>query len=220
MFKPIMHTIFDFDGTIANSSPGIFNAISYVTQCMGLQPLSEEQKRKHIGPPIDKAYGDSFGINEGQLKKATGLHKQYMYEKGYKELVFYQGMEKIIEDLKKAGIIVSIATLKSDEVIKKICREFGFLSKVDIVHGYDDNPETNKAKLIGKCISESGIGPEFTIMIGDTEHDLNASLAAGIGFIGVSYGFGTWCREVQGSMVKGIAKDTIELYDIITATTG
>ena len=215
MSKSVKHAIFDFDGTIADSSPGIFNAISYVTQCMGLNSISDKQKRKHIGPTIDSAYRDSFKIDGNRLKEATVLHKEYMYDKGYKELTFYPEIETTLASLKDDGVIISIATLKSDDVIKRICKEFDFLTKVDIIHGYDADPQTNKTKLVGKCVLESEINPELTVMVGDTEHDLQAATIMNIGFIGVAYGFGNWNENAYGAVVKGIARGAREIYEII-----
>jgi phosphoglycolate phosphatase len=115
--------IFDFDGTIADTSPGIFNSIRYASNELNLRTLSIEELKHHLGPPIHEAYNKSFGISGLKLDEAIDLHKKYSLSTGYREFEFYPGVIEVLEELKNRGYIMGIATTKPDAIIKKICQE-------------------------------------------------------------------------------------------------
>lgn len=54
--------IFDMDGTIADTSPGIFNSIRYTEEKMGLPEINYEQMYSHVGPPMEESYNRNFGL--------------------------------------------------------------------------------------------------------------------------------------------------------------
>ena len=65
--------IFDLDGTITDSGPGIMNAIRYAVKKRGLPDVPEEGLRSFNGPPLKEQFRSVFGLSddEGTIMVAT-----------------------------------------------------------------------------------------------------------------------------------------------------
>lgn len=183
--------IFDFDGTLADTSPGIFNSIRYSSSVLGMKVIPEEQMCSFIGPPLKNAYIDNFGLSGETLERAMQLHKEYGVSNGYKELKFYDGIFDFLSQLKGMGIKTAIATLKVQPTINKIIEEFSCKEYFDIWKGVDLSSPMTKADMLRYCMKQiSDVSAEQTVLIGDSKFDAAGAEEAGIDFIAVTYGFG------------------------------
>ena len=180
--------VFDFDGTIADTSEGIFNSIRYTQKMMGLPEITAEQMRSHVGPPIEESYNRSFGLVRGELKRAIAFHKEYAVKQGYRELRLYDGIIETLERLRSSGYKTAVATLKVQDTVDKILDSFKIKDKFDFVAGITD--PSSKAELVLKCAGQLGCSKSETILIGDSEYDAIGAQNAQVDFIAVTYGFG------------------------------
>lgn len=187
--------IFDFDGTLADTSPGILNCVRYTQKTMGLPEISESNMYSHIGPPMEESYNRNFGLKGDELAKAVSLHKQYAVNKGYKELKLYDGIRELLDKLKDNGIYTAIATLKAQDTVLKILNYFHMMDRFDNVFGVDIAAPKNKAQLLQDCLERSGKNADGTVLVGDSRYDAEGAAKAGIDFIGVTYGFGFRTKE-------------------------
>ncbi len=181
--------IFDMDGTLADTSEGIFNSIRYTQKMMNLPEITHEQMLLHVGPPMEESYARNFGLSGETLKKAVKYHKEYAVKKGYRELRVYKGIINLLGKLQKNGIKMAIATLKAQTTVEKIAGEY-FPDLFDLIVGTDlENPLT-KAELLIKCIDKFQIPKNNAVLIGDSIYDANGAAETEIDFIAVTYGFG------------------------------
>lgn len=179
--------IFDFDGTIADTSLGIFNSIRHASGKLNLRILNAEELKSHLGPPMHKAYNNSFGISGSELEKAINFHKEYSLSRGFREFEFYPGILEVLEELKKRNYRMGIATTKLDQVIKKICQESDLGKFFDTVNGATgQETKTDIVKRCLECLQANGKAS----VVGDSDYDLNAATAVNAEFIGVTYGYG------------------------------
>lgn len=179
--------IFDFDGTIADTTSGIFNSIRYASKRMGLRVLNNEELKSHIGPPMHKAYNKNFRLSGAELEKAINYHKEYSLSIGYKEFKFYNGMIEVLGELRGRGYNMGIATSKPDIVIKKICQENDLYRFFDTVHGAKG--QETKTDIARRCL-EHLPNNEYVSLVGDSSYDRDAAIAIDAIFIGVTYGLG------------------------------
>jgi len=179
--------IFDFDGTIADTSPGIFNSIRYAANKLNLRELSVEELKLHLGPPIREAYNRSFGITGEKLEQAIELHKEYSLSTGYREFEFYPEMLNVLLELRKRGFKMGIATSKPDVIIKKIVQVNNLEEFFDVVCGTICSE--SKTEVIEKCLKNLPGCNDITV-IGDSVFDQMAAKTFGLKFIGVTYGYG------------------------------
>ena len=181
--------IFDMDGTLADTSEGIFNSIRYTQKVMNLPEITYEQMLSHVGPPMEESYARNFGLSGENLKKAVQYHKEYAMKKGYRELKVYDGIIDLLEKLRNTGIKTAVATLKAQTTADKIAKEY-FLDLFDVIIGTNlENPLT-KAEMLIKCIDKFQFSKDDVVLVGDSIYDANGAAEAEIDFIAVTYGFG------------------------------
>lgn len=182
--------IFDMDGTIADTSPGILNSIRYTQKMMGLPEITLEQMYSHVGPPMEESYNRNFGLTGDSLKQAVTYHKEYAIQNGYKELELYDGIIELISSLRAAGIKTAVATLKAHTTALKIFDTLGIADKFDVVIGVDSANPMTKAQLLEYCIEKCGCDKTETVLIGDSIYDGIGAEDTDIDFLAVTYGFG------------------------------
>ena len=182
--------IFDLDGTLADTSPGILNCVRYVQAKMNLPEITLQAMYSHVGPPMEESYNKNFGLEGDELKTAVKLHKEYAVEQGYKELELYPDIVETVNLLKNQGYMLAIATLKSEITAKKIFEELGMSEKFDIIVGTNQNDLVTKEQVLAKCIDELDVEKQKVVLIGDSTYDAIGAENVQIDFLAVMYGFG------------------------------
>ena len=182
--------IFDLDGTLADTSPGILNSIRYVQKMMNLPEITLEQMYSHVGPPMEESYNRNFGLTGEKLKQAVSYHKEYAIKQGYKEIKLYKGIPVLLTELKKYGCKTAIATLKAHTTAMRIFESLNLSDKFDIIKGVDIHSPMTKAQILEYCLDKTNTPKEKAILIGDSAYDAIGAQEVGIDFLGITYGFG------------------------------
>ena len=182
--------IFDFDGTIADTSLGIIDSHKYALVAMGKSIPQDEMLRKVIGGNLLKTYIETFGFQEDDARKAVGIYRKRYAENGIHKATVYSGFEELLKELKSCGYKIGVATLKAEKFAKVMLKELNIDRYFDIVSGMDENDTLDKAGLLLRCCECCNIDVDDAVLIGDSINDLNGANQAGVNFIGVTYGFG------------------------------
>lgn len=207
--------LLDFDGTIADTGEGIFSSVRYAIEAMGYDPLPEEIIHTFIGPPIFSSFKRELNLSDEDSAKAVEKYRERYIEDGIYRLRVYDGFEKLMQDMKKSGIKLAIASSKPENFIIKILE---FL-KMDTLFDYISAPESdkapeNKTALVERAVSRLGIEKNRVVMIGDRYFDIDGARGAGIDSIGVTFGFGSK-DELQNAGATYIADCTEDIRKII-----
>lgn len=187
MYKAV---IFDLDGTLADTSPGILNSIRYTQKMMDLPEITLKQMYSHVGPPMEESYERNFGLTGDRLQQAIRFHKEYAIRQGYKELALYDGIVEFIDKLKNLGIKTAVATLKPHSTALKIFQHLNISDKFDVVIGVDSAMALTKSQMIDKCIEQIKCQKQECVLIGDSVYDAVGAKQSNIDFVAVTYGFG------------------------------
>lgn len=208
--------IFDMDGTLADTSPGIVNCVRYTQRKMNLPEISLEQMYSHVGPPMEESYNRNFGLTGDELKRAVEFHKEYAVMQGYKEIRWYDGIPELLDALRANGIVTAIATLKAHKTVLKILDHFDMTDKFDIVIGTSTETPMNKCQLLKYCIEKTGIPESNTVLVGDSSYDAVGAEECSIDFLAVTYGFG-FKQQGELDLYKkiGVCKDAREISQIV-----
>lgn len=182
--------IFDFDGTLADTSSGIFGSIRFVQKEMNLPQITLEQMYSHVGPPMEESYRRNFHLDGRELERAVTLHRNYAIRQGYKELKLYDGILTLLDELRRSGCKTAVATLKAHETLMKILEEFTLAERFDVAVGVPTGQVVTKAELLEKCVNRFRINKKEAVLVGDSEYDAAGAAEAGIDFAAVTYGFG------------------------------
>lgn len=204
--------IFDLDGTLADTSEGIFNAHKYANAYMKRREPTEQELKNIIGAPLLDTYINVFKYKESEARKAIKVYRDWYDIYGVKEARLYDHIYEMLQVLHHKSYKLAVATLKTEILAKKVLGNLGIAQLFDLIHGVDTNDKLSKCDLINMCINELKCEKATSILVGDSLHDMAGALKAGIDFIGVTYGFGSF-DDLQSSMVMQI-DNPLEILDI------
>ncbi len=181
--------IFDMDGTLVNSSITIANAINHVRKQLGFEPMETQYILERVNDP---------SINPAQVFYHTKTferdHERWFseyYTKHHdKELVLYDGIKELLQDLKHHGFKLAIATNAYRRSTIESLTHLGIYTFFDAIACYDD---VYKGKpypdMLLKLLNELHISKEEALFIGDGPRDEQAAKRAGIDYLMVDWGF-------------------------------
>ena len=202
--------LFDLDGTLLDTSTGIFNSVRFAERKMNLIKISDERLKEFVGPPPKKMYMEVYGLDETSALQAARYHREYGRTKAVYEAKPYPDMMRTLQQLKQRGFRLGVATLKSQEIAEEVLRVNGLLGLFDCVVGMDKDETRKKVDTIH--IAQQQTDSKATVLVGDSAYDYEGAMAAGIDFIGALYGFGFKESEVYSF---DTIKAPVELLSIL-----
>ena len=95
--------LFDLDGTLTDSAPGILNSVRYACRKLGLEMPAEATLRRFLGPPLIESFRTLLGLSDADADRAVSAFREYFPETGIFENEVYPGVPALLADLKAAG---------------------------------------------------------------------------------------------------------------------
>lgn len=181
--------LFDLDGTLLDTSLGIFNSVRYAEKEMGFAPISSSRLAEFVGPPPKSMYMKMYGVEEEVALLAAQKHREYGRTKAVFEATVYPGIIDLLKCLKKQGYKLGVCTLKSQKIAETILQNFGLSQYFDTIVGMDEKESLTKSRTIQMAIKETNTTGR-ALMVGDSQYDYEGAIETRIDFIGVVYGFG------------------------------
>lgn len=181
--------IFDLDGTLTDSCPGIIACSKYALEKMGRPIPADETLQRFLGPPLADSFMRYCGMKEEEAAYATDLYRERYNPIGWKENNVFPRIRALLAELKKRGAYLAVATGKPQEASERILSYFGLLPYLDAVAGPKlTDLHADKADLIRRVLPESRM--KHAVMVGDTPGDIKGGQDCGIDTVGVLYGYG------------------------------
>ena len=204
---------FDLDGTLTNPALGITNSFKYAFKELGIEIPSYEKLCTFIGPPLVTTFKTYCGFNDEEVKLGVKKYREYFAQKGLFENEVIKGIPQMLEELKKRGKHLFVATSKPEEYSIRILEHFGLAKYFDHICGSNMNETRSKKSEVIEYALEAAGNPDKTkvIMIGDREHDIFGAKENGIKSCGVLFGFGKR-EEFQKAGADYIVE---KVYDIL-----
>ena len=185
--------IFDFDGTLCDTGPGIMNSAAYALEAYGFEvPREPGALRCFIGPPLLVTFQEQFGADAATAQALVQKYRERYNGAILNESMLYRGIVTLLENLKAAGIRIGIASSKPKRYIDQLLAHYTIDKFFDAVCGVDFNTDCeSKASIIARCLQELGVTPEKALMVGDKSYDINGGKANGLKTVGVNWGYGS-----------------------------
>ena len=121
----IKGVVFDFDGTLADSSEGIFHTALYTVRALGdAKEYGESDLRKFVGPPLRDCFRIAFDLDPALIDDALRIYRKEYLERGYRMMSLYPGMKELLLKLRALGIRTGVATFKGEELVH-LCLAIG-----------------------------------------------------------------------------------------------
>ncbi len=211
--KKYKYLIFDFDGTINDTSEGIYHTFKTVLDIMGIKYDGVDFSR-HIGPPLTFSYTELAGAE--RCEEGIALHRQvYASDNAIEKSHLYDGILETLLTLRKAGYKLSIASSKYQPHADMSIERFGLKDIFDCVYGQNEK-RGFKTEVLRQLIADNGWEKSKCIMIGDTFYDVDGAHQNGIDAMAVTYGFGK-LDELEKANPEYVANSPQEIAQILLA---
>ncbi len=187
--------IFGFDGTIADTSPGILYCFNTTATAMGYQPVDHDALYGVIGIPLEDGFRKLFNMKDDEIEYATNNYSKLYSQKGEEMFSLYPGIKNTLAQLRKEGCKIAIATQKHRMFTADMLGVYDIANLFDAVCATDVNTNLMKSDLILQACEQTGVSVEDAILIGDSNVDAEGARNVGIDFGAVLYGWGFRSKE-------------------------
>jgi phosphoglycolate phosphatase len=206
--------LFDVDGTLLDTGPGLRAAIDCTLQHEGLHPLDDATIRTFIGPPIQDSIRRVYGLSVEEAWRVATLFRSFYQGDALLMAQPYDGVLDVCAELVRRDVPIAIATYKRQDYAERVLKHFGFDHFTTHLFGSDFEGKLTKADIIAHAAASLGVPHEDALMVGDTKHDAIGAEQAGMPFLGVTYGYGFATEDdVRSYPCVGVAMSPREILD-------
>ncbi len=154
-----VHTVlFDLDGTLSNSAPGILSSLRQAFDVVGVAPMTAEQERYVLGPPFYESLPAIAG--EDHVAAIIEAYREFYAAGGMFDTVAYDGVVELLDSLAEAGVTLAVATSKPEYYAVPILEHLGLVERFKAIGGDTlDGTRGSKALVVGDVLARLG-GPE------------------------------------------------------------
>lgn len=208
--------LFDLDGTLTDSAPGIINSVKYALNKLNIEIPPYNVLEKFIGPPLIDSFKNVCGIKDDTITTAVMYFREYFEEKGLYENSVYEGVPELLETLYSKGKKIILATSKPEKFAVIILKHFDLYKYFSEICGATlDEKRTLKNEVIEYTLKKANVNNfDNVVMVGDRHHDIDGARLNNIKSIGVLYGFGDY-KELSNARADFIVNDTKELLNVL-----
>jgi phosphoglycolate phosphatase len=184
--------VFDLDGTLIDSAPGIVAALQTAFTSIG-RTLSSTDVRSVIGPPVRiMARRLDPTITDEEALAIERLYRTAYDEGAWQNTEAFPTVIQTLHTLSQTATRLFIATNKPRLPTLRILNHLGLETMFeDIVTRDSATPNfTSKPQMLASLIERHSLPAATTIMIGDTAEDAKAAHANHLRFVLMTYGYG------------------------------
>ncbi|MGZ5198748.1 MAG: HAD-IIIA family hydrolase [Telluria sp.] len=180
--------VFDWDGTLMDSTATIVKCIQAAAKDIGVAPPSDQAAAHVIGLRLAEALQTVVPDIDPALYPKLVERYRYHYLTKDHELVLFPGVRAMLDELSQEGYFLAVATGKSRVGLNRALNAVGLLSMFDATRCADETFSKPHPAMLQELTRELGQDLRRTVMIGDTTHDLLMANNAGASGIAVEYG--------------------------------
>ncbi len=180
--------VFDWDGTLIDSTRAITDAIRSSAADLGLPVPSRERASHVIGLGLLEAI--HYAVPEIRREQLPAFVERYRvhYLKEDAGLQPFDGIPELLAELDAAGVMLAVATGKSRVGLNRALERTGWRRWFVTTRCADEGAPKPDPWMLRDIAGELGVPAGRTVMIGDTTHDLGMAHGFGSAAVAVSYG--------------------------------
>jgi phosphoglycolate phosphatase len=180
--------VFDWDGTLVDSTGAIATCLQHACADLGLD-IPDERSARHV---IGLGLADALSMVAPALPPERYPELSRAYRAHFlridAEIPLFAGARELLEDLRRAGYVLAVATGKSRRGLDRALRQHELAAVFACTRCADEgNPKPHPDMLL-HLMETIGTAPERTLMVGDTTHDLELARNAGARAIAMACG--------------------------------
>jgi phosphoglycolate phosphatase len=202
----IKAVVFDLDGTLVDSAPGLQTAANAVLAEHGCPPLGLADVEAMIGDGIPALVGKAFArsgraLDRREQEDATEKFRRIYAECGPRETLLFPGARESLKQLSSFGLLLGLCTNKPQTSTGPLLDALKIDHFFAAVCGGDVLPDIRKPDPRHVLAVLAGLGVEASeaVMVGDGPHDVDAGQGAGMPVFAVTYGYANGPAETLGA---------------------
>jgi len=184
--------LFDLDGTLLDSLPGITFSVREACRAVGL-PDREIDLRKFIGPPIRMIFSCALHTKDSVLLDELERRFRESYDmEGWRKTPCFEGAQAALQAMRNAGHRLFVVSNKPRHISLQILGKIGVLCLFEQVYTLDSRVPAyaSKEEMLSVLLGEHHLFPSHCVMVGDTQEDVTASAANQINAVFMEHGYG------------------------------
>jgi phosphoglycolate phosphatase len=212
----ISTVLFDLDGTLSDSAPGILGALRASFAEAGLDWVDQDTARSLLGPPFWHSLPPLVG--EQRVAEVVASYRRHYVEGGAMfDTARYDGVLETLQALVDRGYRLAVATSKPEPHAGRIVEHLGLTGFFETICGDTlDGGRDTKALVVGEALHRLGDpDPSTVLMVGDRSHDVLGAAAHGLDCAGALWGYGS-AEELTAAGALRLCAKPAEVLDVLS----
>jgi phosphoglycolate phosphatase len=180
--------VFDWDGTLSDSTGIIVRALQAACRDLELPEPSEAQARFVIGLELSQALRHIVPTLPDERLPSLVSRYRWHYQAADQDIHLFAGIPALIEKLHTSGCQLAVATGKNRKGLARAFANSGLGPYFAASRCADECFSKPHPQMLEELMDEFAAPGERTLMIGDTTHDMQMAVNAGTAGLAVSYG--------------------------------
>lgn len=203
--------LFDLDGTIIDSAPGITASLAWTFERLGRTVPGPAELLAYVGPPILDSFRDLAGMTVDEAHHALEVYRPHYLQTGVFNSSVYPGVPALLKRIHESGIPISLATSKPELPATTALDFYGLAHYFTVITGASqDEVRSRKADVVEEALRRLvalGADTSTPVMTGDREHDVHGAAEHGVPTIFVEWGYGTTAEQASAIGVAATAEE-------------
>jgi len=205
--------IFDLDGTLVDTSGDITNALNYALKPYGLRDLTVEDTIKMVGEGITRLIeklleNERIQMRDTVIKRFLDYYSEHLVDFS----TLYPHVRETLEKLN--GYKKAVISNKREYLSTRLLDKLDLLKYFDLVVGSDTTSERKPSAIpVIYVFTKLGVNPDESIIVGDSNYDIEAGKKAGLKTVAVTYGYRERQYLIDADYIIDSMKDLLTLLD-------
>ena len=181
--------VFDWDGTLMDSEVKIVDCIQAAFADLGEPPPNREASRNIIGLGLSEAMAELWPrANDTQMRQVVDRYRHHFLDTNETPSALFPGACELVDWLTGQGYLLAVATGKSRRGLNSALEGTGLGARFNATRCADETFSKPHPEMLLQIMDELGVQRTDTLMVGDTEYDLQMARNAGAGALAVCHG--------------------------------
>ncbi len=213
-----MNVIFDMDGTLVDSVPGIRASLSYALEKQGHRLAEDTDITALIGPPMDHIVATLLApFGDDRVVQTVALYREHYGRIGLLQGLMYPDIQQVLKTLYAEGHHLFVATSKRQPFAERILERIGISALFDDILGTPvDGSMDDKRLLVAHLLAKQGLQHSSSVMVGDRKEDMVSAQHNHLLSIGAQWGYGS-LQELTSSGANQLCQWPADLLPAIHA---
>lgn len=186
--KTYSAVIFDWDGTVMDSTHSIVAAIQAACADVGLAVPARRDAAWVIGLSLESAlYRCVPDLTEALLPQFLDRYRHHFLALD-RQIKLFDGIVGVLDDIRERDVRLAVATGKSRAGLDRVLQQMQLADRFHATRCADETRSKPDPTMLYQLLDEFSLEPEQVLMVGDTTHDIHMAQRAGMDSVAVTYG--------------------------------